>query len=240
MSKIEVPEILSCNNVAIYYQPILCNKTKQLFKYEALMRLKYDGKILLPDEFMQRSKDFGAYAKLSEKMVKKVFEDLRRFSLLQVSINVSMLNIINIPFCKLLFNQIRSIKNPGRVTIEFIETDKMDFGKALCFLSEMKKLGVKISIDDFGTGYSNFDSLMQADFDYLKIDGGIIKNISLPKSETIVSSILHYCREHDVKIVAEHVETEEIQRKVCSMGIDYSQGFYIGEPSASLICKISR
>ena len=150
-----------------------------------------------------------------------------------------MLNIVDIEFCKFLFLELKSIQNLERITLEFTETDKIDFKRAVIFLNELKKIGIKISIDDFGTGYSNFENLLHFDFDYLKIDGQIIKNIHNKKNESIVHSILSFCKINDIKIIAEYVENESIYNKVCELDIEFSQGFYVGKPSANLIREIT-
>lgn len=239
MDEKQIFNILENFDVVVHYQPILCNKSKSLHKYEALMRLTDGVEIILPDVFMQKSKELGAYYnELSKKMILIVFSDLKKYEFLNVSINISMLNIVNIEFCKFLFLELKSIQNLERITLEFIETDKIDFKRAVVFLNEVKKIGIKISIDDFGTGYSNFENLLHFDFDYLKIDGQIIKNIHKKKNESIVYSILSFCKIHDVKIIAEHVENETIYNKVCELDIEFSQGFYIGKPSINLTREI--
>lgn len=239
MNEKQIFNILENFNVVVHYQPILCNKSKSLHKHEALMRLTDGAEIILPDVFMQKSKEHGTYNELSKKMILIVFSDLKKYKFLNVSINISMLNIVDIEFCKFLFLELKSIQNLERITLEFIETDKIDFKRAVIFLNELKKIGIKISIDDFGTGYSNFENLLHFDFDYLKIDGQIIKNIHNKKNESIVHSFLSFCKIHDVKIIAEHVENESIYNKVCELDIEFSQGFYVAKPSANLIREIT-
>ena len=38
------------------------------------------------------------------------------------------------------------------------------------------------------------------------------------------------CKKSDIKIIAEYVHNKEVLKRVEEMGIDYSQGYYIGEP----------
>lgn len=236
-----VMDIMKECDVVVYYQPILDNETKLLHKYESLMRLNHNGKILEPSCFLQHSKEIGCYNALSKKMLVMIFEELRKFKTLNVSINISMLNIVDIKYCVLLFSELDKTSNLKRVTLEFTELDQIDFERAFLFFAELKKRGVKISLDDFGSGYANYEYLLSRDFDYLKIDGNIIKKICCDrKNEAIVESILNYSKEFRIPIIAEHVETLEIYNKVCDMGIEYSQGYYIGRPSSSLLTKLEK
>lgn len=228
-------------NIEIYYQPILDNNSKLLHKYESLMRLRYGKEAIEPAFFLEHSKETGCYHKLSQELLVAIFNELRRYKKLNVAINISMLNIVNINYCSLLFAELDTIQDPTRVTLEFSELDKMDFKRSLRFFEEIKKRGVKISLDDFGSGYANYEYLLNKDFDYLKIDGSIIKNIcNNKKNEVIVESILNYSKQFKVPVIAEHVETVEIYNRVCEMGIEYSQGYYIGRPSPNLMVELKR
>jgi EAL domain-containing protein (putative c-di-GMP-specific phosphodiesterase class I) len=91
--------------------------------------------------------------------------------------------------------------------------------------------GVKIAIDDFGSGYSNFERLVDFQPDILKIDGSLIKNIVDDSfSEHVVKAIVTFAKNENIQTVAEFVENKDILNKIKSLGIDYSQGFYIGKP----------
>jgi EAL domain-containing protein (putative c-di-GMP-specific phosphodiesterase class I) len=43
------------------------------------------------------------------------------------------------------------------------------------------------------------------------------------------------CRARGIKIIAEYIHSKEVQDEVDKLGIDYSQGFYFGEPSPELV-----
>ncbi len=94
-------------------------------------------------------------------------------------------------------------------------------------------MGVKIAIDDFGVGYSNFERLLEYQPDILKIDGSLIKNIdNNPLSFNIVETIVAFAKKEHILTVAEYVENEDIFNILNDLGIDYSQGYYFGKPSA--------
>ena len=65
----------------------------------------------------------------------------------------------------------------------------------------------------------------------LKIDGSFIRNIvSNSLDYQIVASICHLARMKNMQVVAEYVESEEIRSAVSALGIDYLQGYLLGEP----------
>jgi EAL domain-containing protein (putative c-di-GMP-specific phosphodiesterase class I) len=104
------------------------------------------------------------------------------------------------------------------------------------FVKTIKSKGGKIAIDDFGSGYSNFMHIINLDIDILKIDGSIVKRINDDEdSYKIVQTIVNFARNLNIKVVAEFVFNEEIYIKVKELGIDYTQGYHIGEPKPDLI-----
>ena len=123
-----------------------------------------------------------------------------------------------------------------RIIFEIIESEGIEnFDKVLEFITDVKRYGTKISIDDFGTGYSNFEYLMKLKVDYIKIDGSMIKNIDNDKSaQMIIASIVSFAKNMNIKTVAEFVHSKNVYEKVKELGVDYSQGYYFGEPTGQI------
>ena len=122
------------------------------------------------------------------------------------------------------------------IVFEIIESEGIEnFDQVLEFINDVKQYGAKISIDDFGTGYSNFEYLMKLKVDYIKIDGSMIKNIDSDKnSQMITNSIVSFARSMNIKTVAEFVHSKNVAEKVRELEVDFSQGYYFGEPTDSI------
>lgn len=103
------------------------------------------------------------------------------------------------------------------------------------FIKRVKSKGCKIAIDDFGSGYSNFEYLVKLEADYIKIDGSLIKNIVTQKeSFAVVSTIVNFAKQMEIKTIAEFVENEEIYKIIKNIGVDFSQGYYFTQPKKEL------
>ena len=88
------------------------------------------------------------------------------------------------------------------------------------------------SLDDFGTGLSSFAYLKNLQVDYLKIDGGFVRDILKdPVSESMVGAINQVGQAMNLKTVAEFVENDAIRQKLANIGVDYGQGYGIDKPS---------
>ena len=127
----------------------------------------------------------------------------------------------------------------NNLSIEVTEGDLVsDFDKTSAILNQLKEFGVNVAIDDFGTGYSNFAHLMRLDVDYIKIDGSMIKDIDTDRTaQTVVETIVQFASKLGMQTVAEFVHSEAIYQKVKELGVDFSQGYYFGQPQPFFVQK---
>jgi EAL domain-containing protein (putative c-di-GMP-specific phosphodiesterase class I) len=67
--------------------------------------------------------------------------------------------------------------------------------------------------------------------DMVKIDGAFVKGLSTsPDNQVFVRTLVGLAKSFNLQTVAEWVETEADAQLLQSMGIDYFQGFFFGEP----------
>ena len=98
-------------------------------------------------------------------------------------------------------------------------------------LEVIKEKGFKLSIDDFGAGYSNLLEIVNLNPKYIKIDGEIVRKILTNTSnQAIMETIVFLAEKIGVELVAEFVESEELQKKIRENNIRYSQGYYFSKP----------
>ena len=105
--------------------------------------------------------------------------------------------------------------------------------KAQAFINRLRELGCGIALDDFGTGLSSFAYLKDFNVDVLKIDGSFILDIADNRiSESMVAAIAQVARVMGLQTVAEYVETDAAREKIIALGVDFAQGYAVGEPLA--------
>jgi EAL domain-containing protein (putative c-di-GMP-specific phosphodiesterase class I) len=120
----------------------------------------------------------------------------------------------------------------SRLNVELTETAALDhFEENVQFVSQLRELGCSVSIDDFGAGYTSFRNLQMMHVDMVKIDGAFVKGLSTsPDNQVFVRTLVGLAKSFNLQTVAEWVETEADAQLLQSMGIDYFQGFFFGEP----------
>lgn len=122
--------------------------------------------------------------------------------------------------------------DPRRVGFETVESIAIaNLGKANQLIGELRHLGCSFGLDDFGSGVSSFAYLKALNADFLKIDGMFVGNISQDRVDyAMVRSIKDIGHVMGKKVVAESVESLAVLEKLREIGVDYAQGFAIGEP----------
>jgi EAL domain-containing protein (putative c-di-GMP-specific phosphodiesterase class I) len=126
----------------------------------------------------------------------------------------------------------RSAVSPDRLCFEITETVAVEnLQKAQLFMKELKQIGCQFSLDDFGTGLSSFAYLKLFDVDKLKIDGSFIEDLATNEvSRSMVSAISEIARVMNIETVAEYVQDEATMEVLNELGIDWAQGYLVGEP----------
>jgi len=233
----KIKKAIKKDKIILYFQPIIDNNTKEVNKYESLIRLiDEDDKVISPYFFLDIAKKSKLYKQLTKIVIQKSFEIFRE-SDAEFSINLSIDDILDKEIYHYILEMLGIYRVSNRVIFEIVESESIEnFEEIQKFISSVKALGCRIAIDDFGTGYSNFEYLMRLEPDFIKIDGSIIKNILLDKnSEIITSVIVDFAKKINIKVIAEFVEDEAVFNKVKELGIDYTQGYYFSEPKPDLM-----
>jgi len=125
-------------------------------------------------------------------------------------------------FEKDVLNLIKNSSYRDNVVIELLENDLNS--KELDEVFELfSKESIKVSLDDFGTASSNFDRLIEYKHivESVKIDRILWKNML-----GVVGEILKFCKDNNIKVICEKVETKEELDSLFSVGVRYFQGWY--------------
>jgi len=222
------------DNIEVYFQPLINNKTLKVDKYECLVRLIDDeGKVVAPFFFLDISKKSNQYTKLTKVVIEKSFKKFEHLDF-EFSVNISYEDIEDPSFLDFIKNMLQKYNVSNKVVFEILEDENVkDYSHLILFVDQIKDLGCKVAIDDFGSGYSNFEHILKMNIDYLKIDASLIKNIATDEnSYQITKTIVEFAKNLNLQTIAEYVENKEIFELTKELGVDYSQGYYFSPPIA--------
>jgi len=233
----KIRESILEDEIVVHFQPILNNYTNKIEKYECLARIDDEGTFVSPFSFMYAASATKVLHLMTRSVIEQAFQKFENTEY-EFSINITKDDLfINYLNDFLLKNCKKFNIKPAQVVIEILEDiTSINEKDILDQLHLFRKNGFQIAIDDFGAEHSNFSRLLEFKPDYLKIDGAFIKNIKDDvNSRIITETITGLCKRSGIKVIAEYIHNKDVLNIIQEMEIDYSQGFYIGEPSIHLV-----
>ncbi len=228
----KIKKALSEDRFTIFFQPIVDTKTKEIFKYEALVRMiDEDEKIISPFFFLDKAKKSKQYTQITKVVIEKAMRAVNERGI-RCGINITLEDIESESTKELIFQSLKNCKYPQNISFELVESEGIEkFEEVEEFIKNVKSYGCSLAIDDFGTGYSNFEYLLKLNADTVKIDGSLIKDIDTNQDKyDIVKTIVMFAKIKNLSVVAEFVSSKSIYEKIASLEIELCQGYYFGEP----------
>ncbi len=221
--------------VYYHFQPIFSADDGSIYAYEALMRT--DLPSLSPASVLEIARDENrlqdienlTWIKAPEYYMELVEANkVEKNALLFVN---SFASQIMSPWAQKIYDSKFSHLN-NMIVIEITEYVDLEPG----ILERKKHLAGSnglFALDDFGSGYNSELNLLEISPQYIKVDISIIRNIDVdPDKQKIVSNIVSYAHERNVKIIAEGIETAAELTTALELGVDLLQGFILARPAA--------
>lgn len=122
--------------------------------------------------------------------------------------------------------------DPKRLMFEFTENERMgDTAHVANIVAEYRRMGFMTALDDFGAGYAGLGLLAKFQPDLIKIDMDLLRGVdSSVARQAIIAGIVGICRQLDIRVLAEGVETEAELVALRAAGITLFQGYYFAKP----------
>ena len=121
----------------------------------------------------------------------------------------------------------------SRLILEITEEERLRNPAQLTrTLQKLRDGGLRIAIDDFGSGFAGLGLLAAFHPDIVKIDIALTRGVHLHRaSRVIVRSVVEICRDLDIQLIAEGVESSAQQQTLQDLGLRYMQGNLFAEPA---------
>jgi diguanylate cyclase (GGDEF)-like protein/PAS domain S-box-containing protein len=235
-----------------FYQPKLDLRTGRVAGFEALLRWRHPGRgIQGPETISAAFEDLTIAGGISDRMVDKVIEDVRRWrgegvDFRHVAINASAAEFRSGDFAERLLERLEKAQvPPSCLQLEVTETVFLGRGAESVerTLRMLSQAGITIALDDFGTGYASLSHLKQFPVDLLKIDRSFVRDLGQqPDAAAIVRAVINLGHSLEIEIVAEGIETAAQEARLLAQGCDYGQGYLYSPavPAAEVAAILAR
>lgn len=230
---------LANNEFELYYQPQLDLETMQITGFEALVRWKNaELGMVPPTKFISIAEETRHIIPIGAWVFRSACEFLKKlhqlgYENLNVSINISMLQLLQDDFAEMLIDTIDTIGlNARQVELEITESILMEAYETIAGkLLLLRSRGISLALDDFGKGYSSLNYLKQLPITTLKIDKTFIDTISnKEKNKSLTELIVNLGKSMNLNVIAEGVETKEQMDYLALHKCNKIQGYYFSKP----------
>ncbi|MCR4304292.1 MAG: EAL domain-containing protein [Gallionella sp.] len=241
----ELRDAIEQNQLVLHFQPKVNLKTGRIIGNEALVRWQHPRLgLLFPDKFILAAEQTGSIGPLTRWVLIDALthcqgarcEGIR----LRMSVNLSARSLHDPQLLKMIADTIQATgAEPGQLMLEITESAiVLDPKRAEENLSALSRMGIYLSIDDFGTGYTSLASIKRLPINEIKIDRSFVTNMLTDKNDAmIVRTIIELGHNFGLTVVAEGVETKEVQDALVTLGCDEVQGYFISKPQSCELLK---
>jgi diguanylate cyclase (GGDEF)-like protein len=227
----------------LYFQPIVpCNTGRRHSRHiEILLRMiDDDGSLISPGAFLPAAVKYKLAADIDRWVIGHALDWLARESVNnhrppRISINLSAQSIGNQDTLNFILQQLDETGvAPQQLCFEITESAVMsNITAATGFMLTLCGHGIRFCLDDVGSGLSSFTCMKKLPVDYLKIDGGLVRDIlSDTVDHAMVRAINKLGQLLGKETIAEFVETNEVAHELRKMGVNHLQGYAFALPES--------
>jgi EAL domain-containing protein (putative c-di-GMP-specific phosphodiesterase class I) len=206
--------------------------------FEILLRLREEEENLMPPgAFLPLAEKHGLMPDIDQWVVRRLLNwaggDAARCGSI-ASVNVAGTSMGDPGFVDFVRGALRARAGRGPVLcFEFDEGDAMlDLSATAAFMQELRPAGCRFALSGLSGDPVSFKLLRRLRVDYIKIDGGIVVNMSRnPVDAAKVRAITLAAHATGAMAIAECVEDDATLRALRSMDVDFAQGFGIARPA---------
>ena len=204
---------------------------------EALIRWQHpkQGR-LMPDSFIHLAEQTGLINPLTTIIIETAIREWTQpapVPPLTIGINLSPRTLQDPSLARRIADMVAVYGVPAEtLSLEITENILMaDPARSMDCLMRLHEMGMRVVIDDFGIGYSSLSYLRRLPVDELKIDQSFVNGLVNGADDVIVRSTIDLAHNLGWKVVAEGVESEDVQERLLALGCDAAQGTFIRAPA---------
>ena len=237
-----IQEALRDNQLFLVFQPVIELNNGTISHYEVLVRLRSDGKIVLPNVFIPVAERMGLIHAVDLWVIENTIDLLAALpshrSYVSVAIKLSAgafqyPDLIQVIQDKLELTWI----DAGRLMFEIAESAVSEhFERTLKLANKLRGLGCKTAMKINGAGPYASNHIKTFPIDYVKIDGQLVQNLIGEESDRmLLKSMVDMVDKLGKKTIFVYVESASTVMQLREIGVTLAQGYTLGKPECDLL-----
>jgi len=226
------------HDFTLWMQPIQDLTGGKAAGHELLLRWQKGDKLLTPPDFMDLAERSGSILDIDRWSVECVSEYILATekagqALTPIHMNLSVQHLLRSRHVQSLIDIVQSRGvNPARMVFEFAESDILSVTpkRVQASLRRLSSYGFKLALDDFGRSSGPLQLLYNFPFDIIKLDENFVRQINKkPRAQAMVRHVVTLCKELEIQLTAEGVETEKQLKALKGLGVFFGQGTLLAD-----------
>jgi len=231
---------LEQNRVDLYLQPIVSLPQRKLRFYEALSRLRAeDGKVIMPEQYIKVAAPAGLMSVVDNLLLFRCVQIVRRLTQKQRDIgvfcNISGDTLADTEFFPQFLEFMHHNRDlAGQIVFEFEQDAVLRAGpQGESNLAYLASLGFALSMDHVQSLALDFAKLRKLGFRHIKVRAHTLTDgMSNANAAVAAEDLKKLLERHGLNLIAERVEDERTVVQLLDFGVDFAQGYLLGEPRA--------
>lgn len=229
------------DQVTLAYQPIVDIATGVIVSVEALARWRHPSRgPISPEIFVTVAEETGSSEALFATVLRQAAVDFAAIAAADPTGNIGL--AFNVSAMQLasdsLIGHVRKLVeesgvDAGRIVVEISEAALTGGAEEhLSRITELRRLGVKISLDDFGTASTSIAQLRSLPIDQVKLDRSFVEGLGEGSADAaLAAGLLPMARALGIEVVAEGIETDQQLAHLFALGYHQGQGYRFAVPT---------
>ncbi|MES1172555.1 MAG: EAL domain-containing protein [Bacteroidota bacterium] len=217
------------SKLAMVYQPIVSWSDRSVFANEALVRTG-EPSLKDPTHLFDAAERLGRLPELGQAIRSHVARTLATTPPgTPVFVNVHPADLQD---ATLFMPQSPLSPFANRVVLEITERVALDtIADLMPRVAQLRGMGYRIALDDLGAGYAGLNSFAQLEPEVVKVDMSIVRGLEQSATkQKLLASVVSLCRDLEIHLVTEGVETTSERDAVLKLGGDLCQGYLFARP----------
>lgn len=227
----QVRDAIERDRLVVFSQPILDLRTGSVASEELLVRIRTpDAQLIQPFAFLATAEAFGLASEIDSIMIGKGLDLARKGR--HVSVNLSAHSLSDPGLTERVEQAVNDGVDPGNLTFEISENSAgTDLEAAKALAIRLTQIGCDLAVDDFGIGFASLQFVKHLPAQMIKVGREFVRD--LPRSLDdyhVMGCIVDLAGKLGRETAAVGVEDGLTLELLKRLGVDYAQGFFIGEP----------
>ncbi len=225
--------------MSLVYQPIVSLGMDSYERYEVLLRLNEEGKVITPREFLGVMSDSALVSYIDRWVVATALKELRQANRINNHISVFFIKLTAktiadrsfVPWLKKAFDG--SGIDPAQCVFELPEALLLaSFAESQDAIRRLRELGAKVSISNFGGSQQSLSILEYFEVDFVKLDRRFTVQENAGEWSDQLMSLLQQVTIRKVVVLAGFVENTDSLLSVIQKGVGLVSGDFLQPPDA--------